>query len=94
MKREAILFILSFQLSHDYGNIFALRLGREQTVFITGYKLVKEALVAQAQNFADRPYSPLAERIYNGNGKRFFVSYCHCMSSIPVLYLQYCIGYR
>uniref|UniRef100_A0A8C1LXN4 Cytochrome P450, family 2, subfamily N, polypeptide 13 n=1 Tax=Cyprinus carpio TaxID=7962 RepID=A0A8C1LXN4_CYPCA len=47
------------KLGHAYNNIFSLRLGRDKVVFITGYKLVKEALVTQAENFADRPYSPV-----------------------------------
>uniref|UniRef100_A0A4W4FUE1 Cytochrome P450, family 2, subfamily N, polypeptide 13 n=1 Tax=Electrophorus electricus TaxID=8005 RepID=A0A4W4FUE1_ELEEL len=54
-----------------YNNIFALQTGRNKMVFITGYKMVKEALVNQAENFVDRPYSPLAMRIYSGNGGLF-----------------------
>uniref|UniRef100_A0A671PFV0 Cytochrome P450, family 2, subfamily N, polypeptide 13 n=1 Tax=Sinocyclocheilus anshuiensis TaxID=1608454 RepID=A0A671PFV0_9TELE len=44
------------KLGHAYNNIFSLRLGRDKVVFITGYKLVKEALVTQAENVVDRPY--------------------------------------
>lgn len=29
--------------------------------------MVKEALVTQADNFVDRPYSPMVTRIYSGN---------------------------
>ncbi|XP_072537940.1 cytochrome P450 2N13 [Salminus brasiliensis] len=48
-----------------------MRIGQEKVVFVTGYKMVKEALVTQADNFVDRPYSPLSERIYSGNGGLF-----------------------
>ncbi|XP_036378280.1 cytochrome P450 2J2-like [Megalops cyprinoides] len=57
------------KLANVYGNVFSLRLGREKTVLVTGYKMVKEALVTQAETFVDRPPSPLADRIYSGNGK-------------------------
>ncbi|KAL6486139.1 hypothetical protein MHYP_G00055310 [Metynnis hypsauchen] len=43
-----------------------MRIG-QKSVFLTGYKMVKKALENQAENFADRPYSPLAVRIYSGN---------------------------
>uniref|UniRef100_A0A673GGW7 Cytochrome P450, family 2, subfamily N, polypeptide 13 n=1 Tax=Sinocyclocheilus rhinocerous TaxID=307959 RepID=A0A673GGW7_9TELE len=60
------------KLGHAYNNIFSLRLGRDKVVFITGYKLVKEALVTQAENFVDRPYSPVQWRVYSGNAGLFF----------------------
>lgn len=47
--------------------MFSIRLGREEIVFICGYKMVKEALVMQADNFVDRPYSAIDDRIMNGN---------------------------
>ncbi|KAI4892532.1 hypothetical protein NFI96_024702 [Prochilodus magdalenae] len=58
-------------LGQYYNNVFSLRVGREKTVFLTGYKMVKEALVNQAENFVDRPHSPLAVRVYSGNGGLF-----------------------
>ncbi|MBN3304565.1 CP2J2 protein, partial [Amia calva] len=36
-----------------------------------GYKMVKEALVNQAENFADRPHSPMMDRMDSGNGLIF-----------------------
>ncbi|XP_062411737.1 cytochrome P450 2J2-like [Sardina pilchardus] len=62
------------KMAEVYGNIFALRLGREETVFVTGYKMVKEALVVQAENFEDRPFSPLADRVSQGHGGLFLSS--------------------
>lgn len=61
--------LFSSQLGHAYNNIFSLRLGRDKVVFITGYKMVKEALVTQAENFVDRPDSPVLERVYSGSGR-------------------------
>lgn len=36
-------------------------------MFVSGWKTVKEAIVTQADSFVDRPYSPMATRIYSGN---------------------------
>ncbi|KAL2089584.1 hypothetical protein ACEWY4_014272 [Coilia grayii] len=60
------------KLAEVYGDIFSFRVGRDQAVFASGYKMVKEALVVQAENFVDRPYSPLGERLYPGNAGLFF----------------------
>ncbi|XDV42104.1 hypothetical protein PO909_010843 [Leuciscus waleckii] len=60
------------KLGHAYNNIFSLRLGRDKVVFITGYKMVKEALVTQAENFVDRPDSPVLKRVYSGSAGLFF----------------------
>ncbi|XP_029905578.1 cytochrome P450 2J2-like [Myripristis murdjan] len=51
------------QLADAYGNVFCIRLGRDTTVFVSGYKMVKEALVTQAENFMDRPDNPM--QLYN-----------------------------
>lgn len=59
--------LLHLQLADVYGNVFCIRLGRHKTVFVSGWKMVKEAIVTQADNFVDRPYSPMVTRIYSGN---------------------------
>ncbi|XP_051729888.1 cytochrome P450 2J6-like [Ctenopharyngodon idella] len=69
-SREPHIYLT--KLGHAYNNIFSLRLGRDKVVFITGCKMVKEALVTQAENFVDRPYSPLLARVYSGNAGLFF----------------------
>uniref|UniRef100_A0A667WYB5 Cytochrome P450, family 2, subfamily N, polypeptide 13 n=1 Tax=Myripristis murdjan TaxID=586833 RepID=A0A667WYB5_9TELE len=51
------------KLADAYGNVFCMRLGRDTTVFVSGYKMVKEALVTQAENFMDRPDNPMAIRL-------------------------------
>uniref|UniRef100_A0A0E9T9G5 Uncharacterized protein n=1 Tax=Anguilla anguilla TaxID=7936 RepID=A0A0E9T9G5_ANGAN len=47
------------KLAEEYGNVFSLRRGSEKTVFVSGFRMVKEALVNQGQSFTDRPVSPL-----------------------------------
>ncbi|KAG7521499.1 cytochrome P450 2J6-like [Solea senegalensis] len=59
------------KLTDVYGNVFSVRLGRDKMVFLTGYKMVKEALVTQAENFVDRPFSPMSDRFYSGTGGLF-----------------------
>ncbi|KAM8887756.1 LOW QUALITY PROTEIN: cytochrome P450 2K1-like [Synchiropus picturatus] len=41
------------KLSETYGNVFHLRLGRTKTVVVCGYKMVKEAIVTNAESFMD-----------------------------------------
>ncbi|XP_035508739.1 cytochrome P450 2J2-like [Morone saxatilis] len=62
------------KLADIYGNVFCIRLGRHKTVFVSGWKMVKEAIVTQADNFVDRPYSPMVTRIYSGNSAGLFFS--------------------
>uniref|UniRef100_W5MRC1 Cytochrome P450, family 2, subfamily N, polypeptide 13 n=1 Tax=Lepisosteus oculatus TaxID=7918 RepID=W5MRC1_LEPOC len=56
------------KLAEKYGPVFSLWRGRENTVFVSGYKMVKEALVNQGENFADRPVVPLFDKVYQGLG--------------------------
>ncbi|CAJ1060045.1 cytochrome P450 2J1-like isoform X1 [Xyrichtys novacula] len=62
------------KLADVYGNVFCIRLGRHKTVFVSGWKMVKEAIVTQADNFVERPYSPMVTRIYSGNSAGLFFS--------------------
>uniref|UniRef100_A0A667WGJ4 Cytochrome P450, family 2, subfamily N, polypeptide 13 n=1 Tax=Myripristis murdjan TaxID=586833 RepID=A0A667WGJ4_9TELE len=62
------------KLAEAYGNVFSIRFGSDEMVFVCGYKMVKEAIVTQAENFVDRPYSPLFERVYNGTSAGLFMS--------------------
>ncbi|KAL4634977.1 cytochrome P450 2J2-like [Arapaima gigas] len=56
------------KLVENYGNIFSLRKGNENIVFLSGYKMVKEALVSQGDIFVDRPKIPLFDKVYKGLG--------------------------
>ncbi|XP_070764585.1 cytochrome P450 2J6-like [Enoplosus armatus] len=62
------------KLADVYGNVFSVRLGSDKIVFVSGYKMVKEAIVTQAENFVDRPYNAMAERFYSGNSGGLFMS--------------------
>ncbi|KAL7396454.1 hypothetical protein ABVT39_006003 [Epinephelus coioides] len=62
------------KLAELYGNVFSIRLGGDKMVFVSGYKMVKEALVTQADNFVDRPYNAITERFYSGESGGLFVS--------------------
>ncbi|XP_023650403.2 cytochrome P450 2J2-like [Paramormyrops kingsleyae] len=63
------------KLASVYGDVYSLRLGRDKMVFVTGYKMVREALISQSENFVDKPPSPMAERLYSGNGLFFSNGY-------------------
>ncbi|XP_042338571.1 cytochrome P450 2J6-like [Plectropomus leopardus] len=62
------------KLAEIYGNVFSVRLGRDKMVFACGYKMVKEAIVTQADNFADRPFDAINERFYSGKSGGLFMS--------------------
>ncbi|XP_054459075.1 cytochrome P450 2J6-like [Anoplopoma fimbria] len=62
------------KLADIYGNVFSVRLGGDKMVFVSGYKMVKEAIVTQADNFVDRPNNAMAERIYSGDSGGLFMS--------------------
>nr|QQL94716.1 cytochrome P450 2n14 [Lateolabrax maculatus] len=62
------------KLADVYGNVFSIRLGSQKVVFVSGYKMVKEAIVTQAENFVDRPYNPITDRFYSGTSGGLFMS--------------------
>ncbi|XP_055507622.1 cytochrome P450 2K1-like isoform X1 [Leucoraja erinacea] len=59
------------ELSEQYGPVFTIQLGLEKVVVLTGYKAVKEALVDQADEFAERAKVPVLEMQANGYGISF-----------------------
>nr|XP_019936553.1 PREDICTED: cytochrome P450 2J5-like [Paralichthys olivaceus] len=62
------------KLAEIYGNVFSVRLGSDKLVFVTGYKMLKESIVTQAENFVDRPQSPMIDRMYGGSSGGLFMS--------------------
>ncbi|NXP96789.1 CP2K6 protein, partial [Vidua macroura] len=59
------------QLSKIYGPVFSVQMGHRKVVVISGYETVKEALVKQADAFAERPKIPVFEDLTKGNGVSF-----------------------
>ncbi|XP_041646397.1 uncharacterized protein LOC121511702 [Cheilinus undulatus] len=62
------------KLADIYGNVFSVRLGMDKMVCVSGYKAVKDAIVGQAENFVDRPFSAVEDRFYSGSSGGLFVS--------------------
>ncbi|MED6243203.1 hypothetical protein ATANTOWER_016523, partial [Ataeniobius toweri] len=56
------------KIAKKYGPVFSVRKGSERLVFISGHKMVKEALVNQLDSFVDRPVVPLFHVIFKGLG--------------------------
>ncbi|TSN30207.1 Cytochrome P450 2J2 [Bagarius yarrelli] len=59
------------KLAEEYGDVFSLRWGSEKFVFISGHKMVKEALVTHLDNIADRPVVPLFQK----NQRKFVITH-------------------
>uniref|UniRef100_A0A8B9QY88 Cytochrome P450 n=1 Tax=Apteryx owenii TaxID=8824 RepID=A0A8B9QY88_APTOW len=59
------------QLSKAYGPVFSVQMGQRKIVVISGYETVKEALVNQADAFAERSKIPIFEDLTKGNGVVF-----------------------
>ncbi|XP_060113320.1 uncharacterized protein LOC132585443 [Heteronotia binoei] len=59
------------QLSKQYGPVFSFQLGSQKMVVLTGYETVKEALVNQADAFAERAMVPMFEEFAKGYGVIF-----------------------
>uniref|UniRef100_W5JZX0 Uncharacterized protein n=1 Tax=Astyanax mexicanus TaxID=7994 RepID=W5JZX0_ASTMX len=52
------LFTINFKkLSVHYGNVYSLRTAQSWVVILNGYETIKEALIVQGENLADRPDS-------------------------------------
>ncbi|XP_067272971.1 cytochrome P450 2AD6 [Pseudorasbora parva] len=59
------------QLIEKYGNIFSLRNGYNKTVYVSGFKMVKDVLITQGENFIDHHVPPLFDTLYKGRGISF-----------------------
>ncbi|XP_008303639.1 cytochrome P450 2J6-like [Stegastes partitus] len=56
------------EFAEKYGTIFSLRLFGGRIVVINGYKHIKEALVQQGEDYADRPPVPLFAELIGNKG--------------------------
>ncbi|XP_060545352.1 cytochrome P450 2K1-like isoform X2 [Pantherophis guttatus] len=61
-------FKTMIKLSKEYGSVFRLQMGCQEMVVLTGYETVKEALVNQAEAFAERASVPIFEDYAKGFG--------------------------
>uniref|UniRef100_A0A8D2JAW3 Cytochrome P450 2W1-like n=1 Tax=Varanus komodoensis TaxID=61221 RepID=A0A8D2JAW3_VARKO len=59
------------KLARKYGPIFTLHFGFQKVVVLTGYDVVRDALVNFTDEFVDRPQIPIFEQIQHGNGVFF-----------------------
>lgn len=62
------------KLAGVYGNVFSVRFGGDKMVLVSGYKMVREAIVTQAENFVDRPYNAVTDRFLSGKSGGLFMS--------------------
>ncbi|XP_059197068.1 cytochrome P450 2J2-like [Centropristis striata] len=56
------------KLAQEYGPVCSLRKGSDRVVFVSGQKMIKEALVHQLDSFVDRPIIPLFHAVFKGLG--------------------------
>ncbi|KAM6379399.1 cytochrome P450 2W1-like [Pluvialis apricaria] len=61
------------KLAEKYGPIFTLHFGFQKVVVLTGYEVVRDALVNYTEEFVDRPSIPIFDQIQNGNGLFFSI---------------------
>uniref|UniRef100_A0AAX7UDE7 Cytochrome P450, family 2, subfamily P, polypeptide 6 n=1 Tax=Astatotilapia calliptera TaxID=8154 RepID=A0AAX7UDE7_ASTCA len=62
------LSTLCVQFAEKYGKIFSLRLFGGRLVVLNGYKLLRDVLVQQGEDFIDRPTLPSFENLLGNNG--------------------------
>ncbi|XP_077130962.1 cytochrome P450 2K1-like isoform X2 [Ranitomeya variabilis] len=56
------------QLSEKYGEVFTLHFGPKKMVILSGYRIIMEALVTRAEDFSERPITPVFDILSNGHG--------------------------
>ncbi|XP_074847486.1 cytochrome P450 2K1-like isoform X2 [Carettochelys insculpta] len=59
------------KLSEKYGPVFSIQMGPKKMVVLSGYKMMKEALVNHADAFAERAEVPIFDKIAKGYGVVF-----------------------
>lgn len=56
------------QFAQRYGSIYGLFIGSQPAVLLTGQKMIREALITQAVEFAGRPDNMMVSHITNRKG--------------------------
>ncbi|XP_032055800.1 cytochrome P450 2C16-like [Aythya fuligula] len=68
-QKDILLLHQSYEkLSHRYGPVFTIWLGRTPAVVLCGYRAVKDALLGHAEEFGGRPEIPLMAHLSNDYG--------------------------
>ena len=64
--------LVLYETAKKYGKVMSIQVGHRLIVVLTGYDVIHEALVKQADVFSDRPHSSIPSFKYamkNGGGK-------------------------
>lgn len=69
MGVASLTSVCPYQLSERYGPVFTIHLGSQKTVVLSGYEVVREALVGTRHELADRPPIPIFQLIQQGGGR-------------------------
>lgn len=69
MEATCLTPVCLHQLSECYGPVFTVHLGSQKTVVLSGYEVVREALVGTGHELADRPPIPIFQLIQQGGGR-------------------------
>ncbi|KAK3578379.1 hypothetical protein CHS0354_025473 [Potamilus streckersoni] len=56
------------KLRSQYGDIYSFYMGSQLMIVISGYRIIKEALVQNGRLFSDRPINFLSEKVNKNNG--------------------------
>ncbi|XDV17855.1 hypothetical protein PO909_023658 [Leuciscus waleckii] len=56
------------QFAQHYGSIYALNIGRQPAVVLTGQKIIREALITKAAEFAGRPENMMVSHVTRNKG--------------------------
>ncbi|XP_030628943.1 cytochrome P450 2J6 [Chanos chanos] len=56
------------KMAEVHGDVYSVRLGQQVFVMVTGFKMAREALMGQADNFVSRSPSAISDRVYAGKG--------------------------
>ncbi|PVD29092.1 hypothetical protein C0Q70_11689 [Pomacea canaliculata] len=67
MKKDTLEQFAAWR--RQYGDVFSLYLGSRLVVVLNGYKVLKEALVNNADVFSDRPPFPLLDIVTHSKGR-------------------------
>lgn len=74
---EFVVFNLNVfvQFAQRYGSIYALNIGRQPAVVLTGQKMIREALITKAAEFAGRPENMMVSHVTKSKGNAACTKY-------------------